>query len=136
MYWILSLALADCPDFPVVLQTLSEDGAAWQLRSADGIQCLYRIDDQDDITLIRSWEGAIPLRMLPTLEGMVAIGDRSLLLLDGASRWRIPITLPALPETACFDPESGTLSLGFADGHWVIQVRDGTVQTRHGLGCG
>ena len=139
MFFLLSLALAaDCPSYPQPAVSISFDGAAWEVRGDGHTQCLYRVDDRDDKTLVKRWEGPAPRSMFPTVEGLVMATDHWILLTDGADHWQLPITLPTAPQGACFNRESGRLNLIVNEERWVIQVSDGTVVERRPgrLSCG
>ena len=138
MLFLMSIGLATCPVAPPALQTLSDDGAAWQIYSDGATTCLFRTDDLDDSTLIKSWEGPPPRVLIPLAEGVVAASDRWLLLTDGLDRWRLSLRLPEMPAQACFHREDGRLVLLIASQLWVIQISDGSVLERRtgGLGCG
>lgn len=92
-----------CPpmDVPALIQVLAGDGAAWRLIETPEGACLYRVDDQDDARLVKQWEGRKPDALLPTSEGVVAIGAHWFMHLsqdgDDGIRGRLPV--PA--ERAC-----------------------------------
>ncbi len=92
-----------CPsvEIPALIQVLSEDGAVWRLVEVPEGSCLYRVDDQDESRLVKQWEGKKPAALLPTSEGILAIGDDWVAQVGPQGGQWIRGRLPVVAERAC-----------------------------------
>lgn len=135
MFFFLSVALAECP-LPLLSRTLSEDGAAWEIRGDGEKNCLLRTDDRDDTTLIKQWSG--PANLLPLEEGVLLLAERWVMVTDSTDSWRIPLIIPETARSACFNLEQHHLVIATDHARWSIQVENGTVtrENNSGPGCG